>query len=328
MKALDSIATWGVCLLAGLFGTLVTVPARAQPQFPGHAITLVVPTAAGGNLDVAARIYAAALGEALKQIVIVDNRAGASSNIGFEYVARSVPDGYTLLFTGPEITVNPYLYKLSFNPATAFTPITVVEDTPVYMVARKGLAVSSVADVIAYAKAHPHELTYSSAGVGSPPNLAAEMFKALSGTDILHVPYKGAPQALNDLIAGRIDIMFPSKPITRGHVAAGNVKLLAVTSGKRLSSEPDLPTVGETVKGYSVLSWAGVMVPAATPKPIVDVLTRASQAALADRKTIDSLEGLGLEVVNSTPKEMSQFLAAETEKWALLVRNGQMKASE
>jgi tripartite-type tricarboxylate transporter receptor subunit TctC len=313
--------------LGGLIGALCCEAGYAQ-VYPSHAITLVVPTAAGGNLDISARVYAQALGEVLKQAVVVDNRAGAGSNIGFEYVARSVPDGYTLLYAGPELTVNQYLYKLNFNPKTAFAPIAVAVDTPVYLVVRKGLGVSSVAELVAMARSRPRELTYSSAGLGTPPNLSAELFKNLSGTDILHVPYKGAAQALNDVLAGRIDVMFPSKPLARGFIANGSVKLLATTGRKRLSSEPNLPTVGEAVSGYSVLSWAGVLAPAGVPKPILDTLGNATHAALADKKTIDTLEGMGLEMVNSRPDEMARFIATEIDKWGTLVKSGQMKAAE
>jgi tripartite-type tricarboxylate transporter receptor subunit TctC len=327
MQSIHTILFRAIGLLT-IASTILFSGSGLAQSYPSRAVTLVVPTAAGGNLDISARVYAQALAEVLKQPVVVDNRVGAASNIGFEYVARSAPDGYTLLYAGPELTVNQYLYKLNFNPRTAFAPIALAVDTPVYLVVRKGLPVSSVAELVAMAKSRPRELTYSSAGLGTPPNLAAELFKNLSGTDILHVPYKGAAQALNDVLAGRIDVMFPSKPLARGFVANGSVKLIAATGKKRLLAEPGLPTVGETVSGYSVLSWAGVLAPAATPKPVLDTLSSATHAALADKKTADTLEGMGLEMVNSRPEEMVKFLAAEIEKWGALVKTGQMKVAE
>jgi tripartite-type tricarboxylate transporter receptor subunit TctC len=311
----------------GIFAVLCTFSALAQ-AYPTRPITLVVPAAAGGNLDISARVYAQAMGERLNQAMVVDNRTGASSTIGFEYVARSSPDGYTLLWAGPELTVNQYLYKLDFAPKAAFAPIAVAVDTPVYLVVRKDLPVSTVAELIALAKARPRELTYASAGLGTPPNLAAELFKALSGTDLLHVPYKGAAQGLNDLLAGRIDVMFPSKPLARGFIGQGRVKLLATTGSRRLPSDPSVPTAGETVPGFSVLSWAGVLAPAGSPKPVIDRLSGATHAALSDKKVSGKLEAMGLEVVNSRSEEMAKFMTAEIDKWGTLVKSGQIKPEQ
>jgi tripartite-type tricarboxylate transporter receptor subunit TctC len=302
--------------------------AGAQPAYPAHAIQMVVPTAAGGNLDVVARIYGAALARILNQPVVIDNRAGAASNIGFGYVARANPDGYTLLFAGPELTVNEFLYKLPFEPRSAFVPIALAVETPVYMVARKDLPANSVAEVLALAKAHPGMLTYASAGVGSPPNLSAELFKHLGGVDILHVPYQGAAQGLNEVMAGRIDIMFPSKPMSKQHVLSGNVKLLASAGAQRLRSEPRLATVGETVPGYSIRSWAGLFAPAGTPRPVLDALATASRAILADRAVVDQLTGLGLEITDTDPASSLTVLASERAKWGALVKSGQIKATE
>ena len=302
--------------------------AMAQGLYPIRPITIIVPAPPGGNLDIVARIYGAALAKTLNQTVVIENKAGASTNIGTGFVARSTPDGYTLLFAGAELTVNEYLYKLPFNPRTALIPITLAVETPIYLIVRKDLAVNSVAELIAMAKASPGKLTYSSAGVGSPPNLSAELFKSTTSTSILHVPYQGAAQGLLDVIAGRIDVMFPSKPLGQQYVISGKIKLLASTSEHRLASEPNLPSIAETVPGFNVRSWAGLVVPEGTPKSIIDTLVNASQTVLNDKSVVNKLQELGLEVINGNAQDASLLLTTERAKWAEMVKRGQMKASE
>ncbi|WP_010103176.1 Bug family tripartite tricarboxylate transporter substrate binding protein [Verminephrobacter aporrectodeae] len=305
---------------ACLFATAPTV--HAEPAYPTKPIRLIVPFAPGGSTDVLARLLAAALSPELGQPVIVENKAGAGGNIGGNYVAKSAPDGYTLLIAaaGPTV-INPSLYaRMPYDPAKDLRAVSLLIQEPNLMAVNPKIPAKTVPEFIAYAKSRPNEVSFGSPGNGSPAHLAGEWFKQLTGTTMAHIPYKGTGPALNDLLAGQIAMMIDNMPALWPHVQSGKLRALAVSTDKRTTTAPDVPTIAESVKGFSFGAWKGLMAPAATPPAIVERLHAATTKALETPELRKRLIALGAEPVGNTPAQFAAVIEAETASWAALVK--------
>ncbi len=311
-------------VLAACAFFVVSFGARAEAPYPNRTIRLIVPFAPGGSTDVMARLIAYKMSSELGQSVIVENRAGAAGNIGGDFVAKSAPDGYTVLVAaaGP-IEINPSLYKnLPFSPAKDLRPVTMLVSEVNIMAINPNVPAKTVQEFIAYAKAHPDKVSFGSAGTGTPGHLGGEWFNQLTGTRMVHVPYKGTGQAINDLLAGRIDLMIDNMLPLWPHVQAGRLRALAVSTATRSSAAPELPTMAEAgVKGFEINPWKGLMVPAATPAAVVEKLHQAAVHALSDPALRKRLQEMGADPVGNTPEEFSQLIEKETVTWAALVKS-------
>jgi 2-methylaconitate cis-trans-isomerase PrpF/tripartite-type tricarboxylate transporter receptor subunit TctC len=311
-----------------LAATVATGAPAAMAAYPEKTITIVVPTAAGGGNDAMARTIAAKLGPLLGQTVIVDNRSGANGAIASEYVARATADGYTLMlgYIGTH-SMNPALQKLRYDPVNDFEPIGLVGYSPTLMVANVNVPVKDVKDLVAQLKAKPDKYSYASAGSGTAPHFAAELFKLSSGTVMLGVPYKGAAPAVSDTIGGQTQFMFPSLFTAYPHIKAGKLRALAVAGPKRVRSLPDVPTLKEAgVDGVDVTQWYALFAPAKTPKAVVDQLNKSLNQVLADKETIKRMEDHGADVKTSTPQELRSLVQAELVKWKRVVQQGKLTA--
>ncbi len=293
--------------------------ALAQVDYPNKPITLVVPFPPGGVTDIAGREVAKNLTKYLNQVVIVENKVGAGGNIGTQYVARSKPDGYTLgLLTVSAMSIAPHVTKnLGFNPSKDFTPITNVITTDGAIVANTATPFSTLKDFIAYAKANPGTVSYASVGTGSIPHLTAEMFAQRAGVSLMHVPYKGAGPAMQDLLANQIALSFETSIATSlNNVASGRLKILAITGAKRSAAVPNVPTVAESgFPGFSAQGWFGLFAPANLPPKILEVLNKAVTEALREPEVIARFEKLGVQPDPQTPAAFTKFLEAESTKW-------------
>lgn len=313
---------------AGLLS--VAAPAAAQTAWPTKTVRIVVPFAPGGTTDILARAIAPELSKAFGQQFIVDNRAGAGGNVGSEIVARSAPDGYTLLMgTVGTHGINRALYpKLPYDPIKDFVPITLVAAVPNVMemnVAKaKELNINSVQDFIAYAKTHPGKLSMASSGSGTSIHLAGELFKSMTGSYMTHIPYRGSGPALMDLVAGSTDVMFDNLPSSMQQIKAGKLKALAVTSSQRSPALPDVPTVeevgGPALKGYEASSWFGLLAPAGTPQDIVNRVQQAVAKSLGTPDIKEKLVAQGAIPSGNTPAEFAKLIDSEHKKWAEVVK--------
>jgi 2-methylaconitate cis-trans-isomerase PrpF/tripartite-type tricarboxylate transporter receptor subunit TctC len=304
---------------------LAAVPALA---FPTKTVTIVVPTAAGGGNDAMARTIAQKLGPLLGQTIIIDNRAGANGSIASEYVARATPDGHTLMF-GYIAThsMNPALQKLRYDPVADFEPVGLVGYSPTLMVAHAATPVKDVKDLVAQLKAKPDKYTYASAGNGTAPHFAAELFKLNAGVVMLGVPYKGSAPAVSDTIGGQTQFMFPSLFTAMPHVKSGKLKALAVAGPRRSVLLPDVPTLKEAgVDGVEVQQWYGVFAPAKTPKAVVDALNKALNQVLNDKEIIKRIEDHGADVETSSPAELGLMVKSELVKWKAVVQKAKLTA--
>ncbi len=307
--------------------TLAAAPAQAQ-TFPSKTITIVVPTAAGGGNDAMARTIAQKLGPLLGQTIIIDNRAGANGSIASEYVARATPDGHTLMF-GYIAThaMNPALQKLRYDPVADFEPIGLVGYSPTLMVASMSAPVKDVKDLVAQLKAKPDKYTYASAGNGTAPHYAAELFKLSAGVVMLGIPYKGSAPAVSDTIGGQTQFMFPSLFTGLPHVKGGKLKALAIAGPKRSPLLPDVPTLKEAgVDGVDVQQWYAFFAPAKTPKPIVEKLNKVLNQVLADKETIQRIEDHGADVETGTPEQLGALVKSELAKWKSVVQRAKLTA--
>jgi tripartite-type tricarboxylate transporter receptor subunit TctC len=291
--------------------------------YPSRPIRVVVPFSAGaGVTDIMARLVGQHLGASLGQPVVIENRPGAGGIPGTEAVSKAAPDGYTLLMTNVALVVNSYLYsKLPYDPERDFTPVTLVNTAPLLLVVHPTVAAKSVKELIAYAKAHPGELSFGSGGVGSTPHLSGELFKSLAGIDVLHVPYKGGAPALNDLIGGQLSFMVENMPGTMPFVRSGKLRALAVTSPRRSPLEPALPTMAEAgVPGYEVVGWNGIVAVKGTPPEIVARLHIEVAKILRAPDVRERLAALGAEPIGNTPDEFGAFIKAEMARWGKIIR--------
>lgn len=300
----------------------------AFAAYPEKSITIVVPTAAGGANDAMARVVGQAMAAILKQPVIVDNKAGANGSIASEFVKRAAPDGYTLML-GYIAThaMNPALQKLRYDPVTDFEPIGMVGSSATLMVVSPSVQAGNAKDAVALLKASPGKISYASAGNGTAPHFAAEMFKLATGTSMVHVPYKGSAPAITDTIGGQTQVMFPSLFTGMPYVKAGKLKAVGVAGEKRSALMPDVPTLKEQgVNGVDVSQWYAIFAPAKTPKPIVDQLNKVLNEVLADKTVIQRLEAHGAEVSTMTPDQLRSYVQQEQVKWKKVVQAAKLTA--
>jgi tripartite-type tricarboxylate transporter receptor subunit TctC len=305
----------GAAALAGL-------PRIARAQaYPSRPVHLMVGFAAGQAIDILARLVGQALSERLGQQFIVENRPGAGGNIATEMVVRSAPDGYTLLVVGANNAINASLYdKLSFNVVRDLVPVAGIYRVPQVMEVNPESPARTVAEFIAYAKANPGKINFASAGSGSVAHVTGEYFKMMAGIDMQHVPYRGAPPALTDLIGGRVDVMFDNLPSSIEHIKSGRLRPLGVCSLKRLDALADVPPVAEFVPGFETSAFAGLGAPKATPADIIDMLNKGVNAGLADPKLATRIVDLGGMPMPLSPDGFGKHVAQETEKWAKVVK--------
>ena len=294
--------------------------ARAQ-SYPSRPVHWIVSFSAGGANDTVARIIGQYLSDHLGQQFIIENRVGAGGNVGMESALSSAPDGYTIAFVGPNNAISATLYeKLPFNFIRDSVPVAGTMRLTNVMVVNPAVPANNVAEFIAYAKANPGKINFASGGVGTSPHLSGELFKAMTGVNLVHVPYRGGAPALTDLLAGQVQVLFDNLPGPIGHIRTGKVRALGVTASKRVDSIPDVPTIGETVPGYEATVWYGIAAPKGTPPEIVEKLNQAVNVVLANPKLQIRLAELGGEPMPMTPAEFGKLVADETEKWAKVVK--------
>jgi tripartite-type tricarboxylate transporter receptor subunit TctC len=317
-------AALGAVLLAA---SLASGAAAAQ-TYPSKPIRIVVPFTPGGSTDILARSLGQKLNEAWKQPVIVENRPGAGGAIGAELVAKAAPDGYTLLMGHiGTLAVNPTFYpKLPYDAVKSFAPVALIASVPNVLVVHPSVPAKDVAELVALAKAKPGSLTYSTGGNGSAAHLAMEYFKLQTGTDIVHVPYKGAAPAVTDVVAGQVSMTMTGAPALMPHVQAGKLRALGVSSPKRLAAFPQLPTIAEAgVKGFDATQWYGVVAPAGTPADVVRKLNAEIRAIMQSPEMQERLRTEGAIATVSTPEEFAKLIAAEIERWGKVIRTAGMK---
>jgi len=302
--------------------------AKEAAAYPSRPIRFVVPFLAGGPSDVMARTLGQKMNQAWGQTVVVDNRAGAAGIIGADLVAKSAPDGYTLLMAQVGDTISMSLYsKLPYNFERDFAPISLVGQTPFILVTHPALAAKNVQELVALAKAKPGALSFGSGGTGVASHLAGELFKSTAGIDIVHVPYKGQAPATADLLGGQISFMFNNPITSLPHIKAGKMRALAVSTGKRFSGLPDVPTVAESgFAGFDVGFWLGTLAPAGTPRAIIDKLNTEMVKILRMPDVVERLAAMGVEVIGNTPDEFARIIKADVVKWGKVVRDSGAKA--
>jgi tripartite-type tricarboxylate transporter receptor subunit TctC len=313
---------------AALCVALTCTAGRAAPaqDFPDRPVRLVVPFPAGGTTDILARLLANALSAQWSQPVVVENRPGASGTIFSEQLARSAPDGYTLMVTATHHVINPALYKnLRYDTRTDFTPIAQVAAVPNVLVVNPAFPAKTVAELIAYAKANPGKVNFGSAGTGGANHLSGELFKSMTGVNMVHIPYKGAAPALNDLLGGQIPVMFDSVPGVLQHIKAGKLRALGVTSLTRSSALPDVPTLDEAgVKGFEATAWFGLYGPGNMPADLTARLSRDVLAALRSPEVEQQFALQGAEPGTMTQPQFAQFVSAEMDKWAKVIADARI----
>ncbi|HZZ93869.1 MAG TPA: tripartite tricarboxylate transporter substrate binding protein [Usitatibacter sp.] len=323
MKRFLSRALAAAAALTFASGLVTAACAQSPASWPTRPIHLVVPYPPGGPLDTVARLTAQKVSAGLGQPIVVDNKPGAGGNIGAESVARAAPDGYTLLL-GAVAThaINPTLYPgIPYDAQRDFEPVTQLASTPNVLIVHPSLPVKNVREFIAYAKAHPGTLNFGSGSTGSAGHLAGELFKRLAGVDMTHVPYKGAAPAMQDLIAGQVQVMFDNLASALAQIQAGKVRALAVTTARRTPLAPDLPTIAESgLPGFDINTWFGLFVPAHTPRPVVDRLHDEFVKALKAPDVREKMLALGAEPVGNTPEQFRAYVRAEADKYARVVK--------
>jgi tripartite-type tricarboxylate transporter receptor subunit TctC len=304
------------------------LPRRARAlDYPTRPVRLVDGFAAGGSVDILARLLCQWLSQQLGQPFVVDNRPGAATNIATEEVARAAPDGYTLLWTTTANTTNATIYeKLSFNFIRDIAPVGTIDRFPLVMEVNPTVPARTVPEFIAYAKANPGKINYGSGGIGTIQHVAGELFKFMTGVDLVHVPYRGAALVLNDLLAGQVQLSFSPIASSLGYIRADRLRALAVTGTMRSPALPDVPTVAEFLPGYEASAVDGIGAPASTPADIIDKLNTAVNAALADPAIKARLADLGSVPLSMSPADYRAFIAAETEKWAKVIKFAGIKA--
>ena len=308
-------------LVLGVFAFLTAFSSAWAQQYPDRPIKWIVPYPPAGTTDVLARIVAQPLSEILGQQVIVENRPGAGNNIGTEAVIKAAPDGYTMLLVNPANGINATLYKnLPFNFIRDIAPVAGIVRTPNVMVVPANFPANNVAEFLAYCKNNVSKINMASSGSGTSVHMSGELFKSMTGCNMLHVPYKGAGPALVDLIGNQVQVLFDNLPSSAGHIKAGRLKALAVTSEKREPSFPNVPTVGDTVPGYEATAWFGVGMPRGTPPDIVNKMNAAINKAISQPKTKERLAELGGALIIGTPADFGKVIQAETNKWEKVVK--------
>lgn len=307
-------------LIAMGFAAFLSTGACAQ-DYPTRPVKWVVGYPPGGATDILARLIGQRLSERLGQQFIIENKPGAGNNVGTESVVNADPDGYTVLLVNPANGINASLYaKLSFNFIRDIAPVAGLARVPNVMVVPKDFPAKTVAEFIAYAKANPGKVNMASSGNGTSIHLSGELFKAMTGVEMLHVPYRGSAPAITDLLSGRVQVMFDNMPSAISHIRAGTLRALAVTTASRSAELPDVPTVGDTVKGYEASAWFGMGAPAKTPKPVVDKLNKEINAILAEPEMKKKIAEMGGVTLVGTPEDFGKIIVSETEKWEKVVK--------
>ena len=312
------VRVFAACLLM-----LGSIGSAAALDYPTRPVRWVVPYTPGGGTDITARIMAQWLSERLGQQFVIENKPGAGNNIGTETVVHSPPDGYTLLLVNPANAINATLYpKLSFNFLRDIVPVGGVMRVPNVMEVNPDVPAKTVAEFIAYAKANPGKVNWATSGNDTSVHLSGELFKLMTGVQMANIPYKGSAPALTDLIAGTVQVIFDNMPPSLPHIRAGKLRALAVTTAMRSDALPDVPTVAETVPGYEASAFYGMGVPKGTPPEIIDKLNNEINAALADPNVKARLADLGGMLIAGSPADFGKLVAAETEKWAKVIKDG------
>jgi len=298
----------------------------AALDYPVRPTRIVAGFAAGGGVDITARLIGQWLADRLGQPFVVENRTGAGGNIGTETVVNAAPDGYTLLLATVPNAVNASLYeKLSFNFVRDITPVAGVIRVPMVVLVNPAVPAQNLPEFISYGKANPGKVNMASAGSGSAPHMAGELFKLMTGLDMVHVPYRGQGPAMTDLLSGQVQVLFAAAPGTADFIKTGKLRALAVTTAGRMQEQPDIPTVGDFVPGYEASQWYGFAAPKNTPAEIVDKLNREINAATADPAMKARLAAIGGETMPGSPSDFGKLIAEETEKWGKVVRAGGLK---
>jgi tripartite-type tricarboxylate transporter receptor subunit TctC len=311
--------------------SVVTIPTASRlswaQTYPTRYVRLVVPFPPGGGGDAIARPLANRLSEVWGQQVVIENKGGAGGNIGFQAVAQSAPDGYTLLLGAAFLSINPFIYSsFGYDPIADLAPSTLVTVIPNLMMVPNSSSSKSVTEFITSANASRGKMTFATTGIGPTPHLSGELFKRMAGIEMTHVPYRGAGPAMNDLIPGRVDAMFSNLPGVLPQVQSGTVRGLAVTTSKRSAAAPDIPTLGEFVPGYEVSTWWGLFMPAKTPTEIAMKIHVDTVAALAHPSVKERLEAIGAPVRSSTPAELAALLKSDMQKWGPIIKAANIKA--
>jgi tripartite-type tricarboxylate transporter receptor subunit TctC len=303
------------------------LPALAQDKWPSKPITFIVPFPAGGTTDILGRLIGQKLGPILGTTIVIDNKGGAGGSVGSEVASRAPADGYTMLGgTVSSHAINVSLYpKLGYDPIKSFSPVALIGTNPVVLVVGANSPYKTLQDVLAAAKAKPKTISSASAGSGTSQHLSLELLGFKSGTQFIHVPYKGSGPAIQDVIGGQVDMMFDTTVVAGPHIQSGKVRALAVTSAKRLESMPNVPTVAESVPGFEVASWQAIFVPTGTPKPIIDRLHDEIMKITAQPEMQERLKGLGMQPSSMTTEQVSAFQKAEVEKWAQVIKAANVK---
>ena len=323
MKSALAFACCALCVIAA-------APAIAgEAAYPHRPIRLIIPQSPGGASDTVGRTVAQKLGERLGQQIVADNRPGATGNIGAELVAHGTPDGYTMLLTAPNLVTSPSLYaRTGFDPVRDFAPVSQLTMSPNVWIVHPSFSARSMKELIDVAKTKPGQIDFSSSGLASTQHLAGELLNVLAGIKLVHVPYKGGGPALLDLMAGRVPVMVSSLPSAVPQIKAGKVRALAVTSAKRSSATPELPTVAEATgfAGYEASTWQGFVFPVATPRPIVQRVADETAKVLAMSEVRERLRDQGYETVGSTPDQFGAYIRSELAKWSKVIKGAGIKA--
>ncbi len=314
--------------IASSLSLLAMTAWAADATYPQRPIRFIMPYPVGGTIDMSGRLLAKELGDAFGQQVVVDNRTGAGGTIGTETAAKSAPDGYTIVMGGTgTLAISPGLdRKLGYDPLRDFAPVTLLATTPYVLVIHPSVPAANTRELIALAKSQPGKLTYASGGSGSAPHLIGEMFRTRAGINVLHVPYKGSSPAKIDLVAGRVQMFFTGIPPVIGEIKAGTLRAVGITTAKRTSTLPDVPTIAESgVAGFDVAPWFGTLAPAHTPAPIVSRLNAETVKVLRGATLRERLAREGVDVVGNTPAEFGAFIKGEMQKWAKAVKESGAK---
>lgn len=314
--------------IAAGFTSAIALPGWAQDKWPSKPVTYIVPFPAGGTTDILGRLIGQKLGPVLGTTIVIDNKGGAGGSVGSEVASRAPADGYTLLGgTISSHAINVSLYpKLGYDPVKSFSPVAMIGSNPVVLVVGQNSPYKTLQDVLAAARAKPKTISSASAGSGTSQHLALELLGFKSGTQFIHVPYKGSGPAIQDVIGGQVDMMFDTTVVAGAHIQSGKLRALAVTSSKRLESMPNVPTVAESgVPGFEVVSWQAIFVPAGTPRPIVDQLHREIMKIVQQPDMQERLKALGMQPSIMTIDQFSVFQKAEVEKWAQVIKAANVK---
>ena len=319
-----------LCIPAIALAVLTTAAfSQDAVNYPSRPIRLIVPFAPGGGLDISARLIGHKLTEKWGHNVVVDSRPGAATIVGTEIASKSAPDGHTVLMITTTFAINPGLYsKLPYDAGKDFTPVTQLNSQPNVVVVTPSFAGKSIQELIVLAKAKPGELTFATPGAGSAPHLSAEMFQRAAGVSMIHVPYKGIPSAVTDVIGGRVTMLFTTTISAAPHIRAGKLRAIAITSVKRQLTMPEVPTVGETLPGYHAEAFQGMVAPAGTPQALVNKLSAEVARVVKLPDVAQRFQLDGAEAVGSTPKEFAAFLKAEMQKWHKVIRDAGIKPEQ